>query len=88
MQTIIEQNARLKRICRQDRAILARQNEELGRLRRKFTIEFGGTDAEDESHVVGHLRWEFRRASEELEALTEQVNVRHAPAKTGFSVHY
>jgi hypothetical protein len=68
MQLLIEQNVRLKRIRRQDSAILAQQNQELTRLRWRSRTD---------GNEVGNLRGEFRRVSEELEALTEQVNLRH-----------
>jgi hypothetical protein len=79
---LIAQNEELRRVRKQDRVILLRQNERLIQLQRKAGAareieveeipveEVGGPGCDD-------LKRDFRMMSDELETLTKEVNLRN-----------
>jgi chromosome segregation ATPase len=77
LEELIAQNANLRRVRKQDRAILIRQNEMLAKLRSEAESE-ENVFVEDDRPIDGcsRIRREFQRISKELDSLTQDVSLR------------
>jgi hypothetical protein len=76
LEELIAQNSHLRRVRRQDKAILIKQNEVIAGLRRNYRTE----EISEEQTVAGSggLKSEYKRISEELEILTREVDLRES----------